>query len=145
MRESMNQVLGSCTTTPYESRSKLTRILFILVIPIPHLYPPCYNLCVISYPLVANKTLIYSGVCGYFNIVTNAEEDIVTTTIMHFRTFRPETMDDRTDASGLQDDNVNQPLLRPLERRVDTREQSPRSLVVNDGDTDWPHVSIHDL
>jgi hypothetical protein len=77
--------------------------------------------------------------------VTNDEEDIVTTTIMHFRTFRPETMDDRTDASGLQDDNVNQPLLRPLERRVDTREQSPRSLVVNDGDTDWPHVSIHDL
>jgi hypothetical protein len=94
----MNQVLGSCAATPYESRSKLTGITFILVTPIPHVY-------------------IY-----------------VTTTIMHFRTFNPEAMDNRTVASG-----------RRGYKRVASRDELPRLPVVNDGETDRPRVSIHDL
>jgi hypothetical protein len=81
--------------------------------------------------------------------VSNDEEDIVTTTIMHFRTFNPKTMDNRIGASGLQDDTGNQPPPRPSGRRgykhVATRGQSLRSPGVNDGETDQPRVRIHDL
>jgi hypothetical protein len=89
--------------------------------------------------------------------VTNDEEDIVTTTIMHFGTFNPKIMDSRTGASGLEDESINQPPLRPSDRRgvkrVVTHEeqygkdsgQPVRSAGVNDGDTDQPRVSIHDL
>jgi hypothetical protein len=40
---STNQVSGSRVATQYESRSKLIGITFILVTPIPHIVPPCYN------------------------------------------------------------------------------------------------------
>jgi hypothetical protein len=58
----------------------------------------------------------------------------VTTTIMHFRAFNPETMDNRTGASG-----------RRGYKRVASRDELTRSLVVNDGETDRRRVSIHDL
>jgi hypothetical protein len=57
--------------------------------------------------------------------VTNDEEYIVTTTIMHFRAFNPEIMDSRTGASG-----------RRGYKCVVNREKSSRSLGVNDGETD---------
>jgi hypothetical protein len=137
MSASVNPVLGSHATAPYESRSQLTGIVFILVISIPHLYPHVIP-CVISYPLVANRPPIHNGVRGYFGTTTNDEEDIVTTTIMHFRTFNPETMDNETCAppklSG-----------RRGYKRVATLGQSSRSPGVNDGEIDQPRVSIHDL
>jgi hypothetical protein len=74
--------------------------------------------------------------------VTNDEEDIVTTTIMHFGTFNPKIMDSRTGASGLEDESVNQP---HEERYGKDSRQPVRSAGVNDGDTDQPRVSIHDL
>jgi hypothetical protein len=81
--------------------------------------------------------------------MTNDEEDIVTTTIMHFRTFNPETMDNETCASGLQGDTINQPPPKLSGRRgykhVATCGQSSRSSGVNDGEIDQPRVSIHDL
>jgi hypothetical protein len=94
----MNHVPGSCAATPYESRSKLIGIVFILGTPIPHVY---------------------------IN---------VTTTIMHFRTFNLETMDSRIGASG-----------RLEYKHVSSHNELPRSPVVNDGETDRPLVSIHDL
>jgi hypothetical protein len=66
--------------------------------------------------------------------VINDEDDIVTITIMHFRLFKLEKMDNRTGASG-----------RCGYKRVANRGQSPRSPGVNDGETDRPRVSIHDL
>jgi hypothetical protein len=114
-------------------------------------------MCVSFYTLIANTPLIYSGVHGYFCTVTNDEEDIVTTTIMHLRSFNLETMDNRIGASGLEDESVNQPPLRASERHgfkhVVRREeqygkhsgQPVRPLGVNGGDTDRPRVSIHDL
>jgi hypothetical protein len=52
---------------------------------------------------------------------------IVTTKIKHFRTFNTETMDNMAGASGLEDVSINQPPLRPPERRgfkhVVTREE----------------------
>jgi hypothetical protein len=71
------------------------------------LQPVCYLLSINS-----KYTLTYSGVRGYFRTMTNDEEDIVTTTIMHFKTFNLETIDNRTGASGLEDESVNQPPLR---------------------------------
>jgi hypothetical protein len=82
---------------------------------------------------------------------------IVTTTIMHLRTFNLETMDITTGGSGLEDVSVKQPPIRPPERhglkRVVTREEQygkhsghpASSRGVNDGDTDRPCVSIHSL
>jgi hypothetical protein len=82
---------------------------------------------------------------------------IVTTTIMHFRKFNLETMDNTTGGSGLEDASMNQPPIRPPERhgfkRVVTREERygkhcghpARSQEVNDGHTDHPCVSIQSL
>jgi hypothetical protein len=85
-------------------------------------------------PLIANRPPIYNGVRAYVRTVTVDEEYIVTTTIMHFRTFNPETMDNRTGASG-----------RRGYKHVANCEKSSRSLWVNDGETDQPCVSIQDL
>jgi hypothetical protein len=80
---------------------------------------------------------------------------IVTITIMHFRTFNTETMDNTIGASSLEDVSINQPPLRPPKRcgfkHVVTREErygkhsgQPTTLIgANDRDTDQPHVSIH--
>jgi hypothetical protein len=53
---------------------------------------------------------------------------------MHFRSFITETMGSRIGASG-----------RRGYKRVASRDEFTRSIVVNDDETDWPRVSIHDL
>jgi hypothetical protein len=45
---------------------------------------------------------------------------IVTNTIMHFRTFNLETMDNTTGAFGLGDASIKQPPLSPPQRGVDS-------------------------
>jgi hypothetical protein len=67
-------------------------------------------------------------------IVIINEGHFVTTTIMHSRIFKLETMDNSTTALG-----------RHRYKRLLNRGQNPRSSWVNDGEIDWPLVSIHYL
>jgi hypothetical protein len=69
-----------------------------------------------------------------FHIVIINEGHLVTTTIMHSKIFKPETMDNNTVASG-----------RRGYKRLPNEGQNPRSSWVNDGETDRPLVSIHYL
>jgi hypothetical protein len=50
---------------------------------------------------------------AWFSAMPQYGVHIVKTTIMHFRTFSIETMDNSTGASGLEDVSINQPPLRP--------------------------------
>jgi hypothetical protein len=69
-----------------------------------------------------------------FRIVIINEGHFVTTTIMHSRIFKPETMDNSTAASG-----------RRGYKRLLNCGLNLRSSWVNDGETDRPLVSIHYL
>jgi hypothetical protein len=69
-----------------------------------------------------------------FHIVIINERDIVTTTIMHPRILKPETMESRTGVSG-----------RRGYKRLPNRGPNLRSSWVNDGETNRPRVSIHYL
>jgi hypothetical protein len=69
-----------------------------------------------------------------FRIVIINEGHFVTTTIMHSRIFKPETMDNSTTASG-----------RRGYKRLPNHGQNPRSPWVNGGEIDRPLVSIHYL
>jgi hypothetical protein len=69
-----------------------------------------------------------------FRIVIINEGHFVTTTIMHSRILKLETMDNSTTALG-----------RCGYKRLPNHGQNPRSSWVNDGETDQPLVSIHYL